>query len=92
MESIYTTRFELYGNLDLNKNLKFQLSYNNHNQNSYYGLTYYDAKQADTFVQFLYNKSISLIDFTFGLSYRNTFYDDNSTATYDEILNKNFSQ
>ena len=88
-ESIYTTRFELYGNLDLNKNLKFQLSYNNHNQNSYYGLTFYDAKQADTFVQFLYNKSISLIDFTFGLSYRNTFYDDNSTATYDEILNKN---
>ena len=88
-ESIYTTRFELYGNLDLNKNLKFQLSYNNHNQNSYYGLTFYDAKQADTFVQFLYNKSISLIDFTFGLSYRNTFYDDNSTATFDEILNKN---
>ena len=88
-ESIYTTRFELYGNLDLNKNLKFQLSYNNHNQNSYYGLTFYDAKQADTFVQFLYNKSISLIDLTFGLSYRNTFYDDNSTATYDEILNKN---
>lgn len=88
-ESIYTTRFELYGNLDFNKNLKFQFSYNNHNQNSYYGLTFYDAKQADTFVQFLYNKSISLIDFTFGLSYRNTFYDDNSTATYDEILNKN---
>ena len=88
-ESIYTTRFEVYGNLDLNKNLKFQFSYNNHDQNSYYGLTFYDAKQADTFVQFLYNKSISLIDFTFGLSYRNTFYDDNSTATYDEILNKN---
>ena len=32
-ESIYTSRFELFGKYQLNKNLTFQFSFNDHNQN-----------------------------------------------------------
>ncbi|MDG2396897.1 MAG: TonB-dependent receptor [Flavobacteriaceae bacterium] len=83
-ESIYTSRWEVFGKWDYNKNLKLQFSLNDHNQNSVYGTTRYDANQTIGFVQILYNKLLRSNDLTFGLAYRYTFYDDNSTATFNE--------
>ena len=88
-ESIYTSRWEIFGNHNFSNNLKFEFSLNNHIQNSAYGTTLYKANQFIGFGQFLWNKSIKSNDLTFGLALRYTVYDDNSTATFNEISFKN---
>ena len=57
-ESIYTQRFELFGKYQLNKNLTFQFSFNDHNQNSAYGNTLFNAGQTIGFGQMIWNKNI----------------------------------
>ena len=42
-ESIYTSRFEIFGNYLINKNLSLYFSFNDHYQNSVYGLNYFNA-------------------------------------------------
>ena len=88
-ENIYTTRFEAFGNYTFNKSLSFQFSYNNHTHNSAYGTTIFNANQTIGFGQLIWNKSIKNNDLLFCLAYRYTYYDDDTTATFNEILNLN---
>ena len=88
-ENIYTTRFEAFGNYQFNKNLSFQFSFNDHTHNSAYGTTIFNAKQSIGFGQLLWNKSIKNNDLLFGFAYRYTYYDDDTTATFNEILSLN---
>jgi outer membrane receptor for ferrienterochelin and colicins len=82
-ESIYTNRWELLGNYQLPTAEKMILSfsYNNHNQDSRYGTTIYNAQQNIAFAQLTWDKKIGINDFLIGTALRHTFYDDNTPAT-----------
>lgn len=84
-ESIYTSRYELIGlyQLPLKKEKIFlQYSFNNHNQNSYYGTTPYMASQNIAFAQLYWNKQLNeKINVLFGAPFRYTYYDDNTPGT-----------
>ena len=81
-ESIYTSRFETFGKYELNSKLSFSFSFNNHNQDSFYGLTPFNANQTIGFGQLVWNKNIKRHDILIGLAYRYTYYDDDTIATY----------
>jgi len=86
-ESIYTNRWETFGTYQLptSENINFQFSANGHYQDSFYGTDSYNAKQLIGFGQLVYNKILKeKHDFTLGLAYRYTFYDDNTFATKQE--------
>ena len=82
-ESIYTYRFELFGEyeFDFIEDFEVNYSYSKHNQNSYYGSDYYVAKQDIFFTQFTLSKKYNKHDFLYGLSLKNNLYDDNTIAT-----------
>jgi outer membrane receptor for ferrienterochelin and colicins len=82
-ESIYTSRWELFGNyqLPVKEEMFFTFSANSHDQNSVYGDLNYQAKQNIGFAQLTWNRSIKRHDLLAGLAYRYTFYDDNTPAT-----------
>ena len=91
-ESIFTTRLELLGNyqLPVRENLLFSFSYNYHNQDSYYGTTPYLGKQHIGFGQLTWDKTISeRHDLLAGVAVRYTYYDDNSSATADSVIQAN---
>lgn len=85
-ESIYTNRWELFGNYELPFKEKFitTFSVNNHRQNSYYGTTSFNAAQFIAFGQVTYYKTIKSHDLLAGISYRLTRFDDNTPATLHE--------
>ena len=91
-ESIYTRRFELFGKYQFNKNLFFQFSLNDHNQDSVYGSTVFNAHQSIRFSQLIWNNSFKNHELLLGLTYRYTFYDDDTTATFDESTGLNRSE
>ncbi len=62
-ESIFTKRIELFGKYTFDENLFFQFSFNNHNQNSVYGKTIFDANQSIAFGQLVWNKNFKSNDF-----------------------------
>ena len=80
-ESIYTSRFELFGKYNISNNFYLQYSLNNHDQNSVYGTTSYNAVQSIGFVQGIFLKKIHNHDLILGATYRHTIYDDNTPAT-----------
>lgn len=82
-ESIYTSRWELFGNyqLPMRENILVQFSFNGHNQNSVYGDVPYLADQKIGFAQLTWNKTLGKHDVLTGLTYRYTYYDDNTPAT-----------
>lgn len=82
-ESIYTTRYELFGNYELPTKEKIILSssFTLHNQNSYYGIIPFMAKQHVIFNQLTWYKHLGRHDWVLGSSFRNTLYDDNTVAT-----------
>lgn len=83
-ESIYTSRWEVIGmyQLPVKEKIMTQLSYNWHDQNSYYGTTPYMANQQVFFAQAYWDKSIGTRhNLLLGVSYRRTVYDDNTPAT-----------
>ena len=82
-ESIYTTRYELLGNYQIpsKEKLMFSFSLNSHNQNSRYGKTSYNAIQKIGFLQLIWDKTYKKHDLLSGISFRSTFYDDNTIAT-----------
>ena len=80
-ESIYTSRIEIFGRYDHSKNLFLQYSLNNHDQNSVYGTTSYNAIQTIGFVQGVFSKKVKNHDVLLGATYRYTIYDDNTPAT-----------
>ena len=88
-ESIYTSRFELFGKYQFNKNLTFQFSFNDHNQNSAYGNTLFNADQTIGFGQMIWNKNIANNELLLGLAYRYTRYDDDTTATFNDLSFQN---
>lgn len=93
-ESIYTSRYELIGlyQLPFKKAQVFlQYSFNNHNQNSYYGTTSYMASQNIAFAQLYMNKTINKnADLLIGIPFRYTYYDDNTVGTQN--INSSDSQ
>ncbi len=82
-ESIYTKRWELFGNyqLPVKEKIMFMFSANGHDHNSYYGNVPYMADQSIGFGQLTWNKQLKNHDILTGLSYRYTYYDDNTPAT-----------
>ncbi|WP_107038287.1 TonB-dependent receptor [Brumimicrobium mesophilum] len=82
-ETIYTSRWELFGNyqLPIKEKVMFMFSANGHDQNSRYGTDVYDAVQNIGFGQFTWDKKINRHDLMLGASMRYTYYDDNSVAT-----------
>lgn len=85
-ESIYTKRWETFGiyQLPVKESVKFMFSANGHNQNSFYGTTSYNAGQYIGFGQLTWDKSIGKYqDVLVGASYRYTYYDDNTPATFE---------
>jgi len=91
-ESIYTRRWEMIGlyQLPVKEKIMLQLSYNWHNQNSYYGFTPYIATQQVGFAQMYWDKSLGKKhNLLLGATYRYTWYDDNTpaTASADGLMN-----
>lgn len=84
-ESIYTSRWELFGiyQLPIKEKIMFQFSANGHDQNSFYGNTPYMADQYIGFGQLTWFKTLGKHDLLTGLTYRYTYYDDNTPATAD---------
>ena len=90
-ESIYTSRFELFGKYQLHKNFLFQFSFNDHNQNSAYGNTSFNADQTIGFCQMVWNKNIAKQELLLGLAYRFTLYDDDTPATFNNFSTQNLT-
>ena len=88
-ESIFTARFEIFGKYELNSEFSFSFSLNDHNQNSVYGSTSFNANQTIGFGQFVWNKNIKRHDILLGMAYRYTIYDDDTTATFNELSKLN---
>lgn len=88
-ESIYTSRFEFFGNYELpiSEKINFQFSYSDHDQNSAYGDTPYLAQQRIGFGQLVWDKTIDNHSLLFGSALRYNYYNDNTTATInpDEV-------
>lgn len=97
-ESIYTNRFEIFGKYEFAFTEGFELnySYSKHDQNSYYGADYYEAKQNIFFAQFTLDRNYRKHDLLIGLSIKNNLYDDNTIATESikngVIINKDSNQ
>ncbi|MCM0041309.1 MAG: TonB-dependent receptor [Algoriphagus sp.] len=90
-ESIQTWRWELFGTYDLPliQDLKLQVSANGHQQDSYYGTTFYGAHQKIGFGQLTWNKRTGIHQLLLGAAYRLTSYDDSTPATADPINQNN---
>src|SRR5690606_8383201 len=90
-ESIYTSRWELFGTyqLPVHESINLQFSANGHNQNSVYGDTPYLADQYIGFGQSTWSKPLEKHDLLVGLAYRYTYYDDNTPATAGTDLSFN---
>jgi len=82
-ESIFTKRWEVIGayQLPVPGKVTLQYSFNDHNQNSYYGTTPYFADQKIAFAQLLWDKTAGRHSLLVGTPFRYTYYDDNTPAT-----------
>lgn len=87
-ESIYTKRWELFGQyqLPLQEKLLLSFSTTGHQQDSYYGQLPYLASQRTGFAQLTWDKQYKT-DHTLltGITVRSNYYDDNSTANRDTL-------
>ena len=87
-ESIYTSRWELFGTyqLPMKERVMLMFSANAHDQNSVYGDTWYIADQKIAFGQLTWNKELGdAHDLLMGAAMRYTYYDDNTPATFYEF-------
>ncbi|TQM18433.1 outer membrane receptor for ferrienterochelin and colicins [Chryseobacterium aquifrigidense] len=82
-ESIYTNRAEVFGLYEwpMKEHIVTQFSYNYHDQNSFYGSNPFNATQKVAFVQTYWDRSFGKHDITAGLTFKRTFYDDNTPGT-----------
>lgn len=87
-ESIYTNRFEAIAMYQIpsSESIFAQFSYNYHGQNSFYGPESYQAKQQVAFGQLYWDKQLGDHNLLAGVSFKYTYYDDNTRGTgiYDE--------
>jgi outer membrane receptor for ferrienterochelin and colicins len=81
-ESIYTNRLEAFGTYQLPGAVPvfIQASYAFHNQDSYYGIHAYNARQDIAFGQMYMDKSFARHHLLAGVAMRYSFYDDNTPA------------
>lgn len=86
-ESIYTQRYELYGQYQLPVTIPMHLSVSAsaHHQNSYYGKTPFMAKQHIVFGQLTAHPVIKHADLLLGVSLRITNYRDNTAVAQSGI-------
>ncbi len=94
-ESIDTRRWELIGNyqLPVHEKLFFTFSATDHDQDSYYGATPYKGHQRILFGQLTWDRDVAARhSLLAGLAARSNYYDDNSTATKDEVTGDNLPQ
>lgn len=84
-ESIYTNRAEIFGLYEwpMKEHIMTQFSYNYHDQNSFYGSNPFNATQKVAFVQTYWDRSFGQHDITAGITFKRTFYDDNTPGTLD---------
>ncbi|HET8858908.1 TonB-dependent receptor [Marivirga sp.] len=88
-ESIYTHRWELFGDKKFGDGpFRLQFSASQHWQDSYYGDTFYEAEQHQAFTNFIYENKWRNHDILSGFSQRVSYYDDNSAATSSEAGNQ----
>lgn len=89
-ESIYTSRAEVIGQYQLpfKEHVMLQASFNFHDQNSYYGVVPFMAKQTISFAQLTWDKTVGRHNLLAGLPVRYTFYDDNTVATAGKNKNE----
>ncbi|MBL7964395.1 MAG: TonB-dependent receptor [Flavobacteriales bacterium] len=83
-ETIRTRRWELIGryHLPMSERVLLQVSMNGHAQDSWYGITPFNALQRVAFAQLLWDRTVGGRHHLLGgLAYRHTFYDDNTVAT-----------
>jgi outer membrane receptor for ferrienterochelin and colicins len=83
-ESISTRRWEVIGQyqLPMHDQVMFQVSMNGHQQDSWYGITPFNATQQVFFSQLFWSRKIGARhDLLSGLAYRYTIYNDNTPAT-----------
>ena len=83
-ESIYTNRFELIGQQTLSAAWEMQYSFTQHQQNSVYGNTFFEADEKIGFLQAIWRKEKGKNNWLGGLSTRYNWYDDNTPATQSE--------
>lgn len=85
-ESIYTSRWELFGayQLPMKDRLILSFSANEHDQNSVYGNTLYLANQKIGFGQLTWNKDLKRHALLTGATMRYIYYDDNTPATAND--------
>jgi outer membrane receptor for ferrienterochelin and colicins len=92
-ESIFTSRYEVIAKyqLPLKERFFYNVSFNNHNQNSYYGIVKFYAQQKILFNQLYWEKELNKQSVLVGIAYRYTWYDDNTviTQTNDSLYPKN---
>lgn len=88
-ESIFTNRIEAFGvyQLPIKETIITQFSYNFHDQNSYYGENPYMAQQEVFFSQAYWEKTLGKHQLILGASFKNSYYDDNTPGTADELGN-----
>ncbi len=80
-ESIFTRRWEVFGAYTISPDAYIQYSFNDHNQNSVYGNTEFLAQQRIGFLQAVLDQHIGAVPLMLGLTYRYTWYNDNTPAT-----------
>jgi len=85
-ESIYANRAEFISKYQwpLKEKIFTQISYNLHDQDSYYGTTPFMAFQSTAFTQTYWNKQFGRNDFLLGVAYKNLWFDDNTVITQSE--------
>jgi outer membrane receptor for ferrienterochelin and colicins len=85
-EHIITGRSEVLGAYDLPiaGRPKLQFSYVDHRQRSWYGTMPFNAVQQIMFAQLLWHRDWKGLNWTFGLPFRYTRYDDNTPATPEQ--------
>ncbi len=89
-ESIITNRVEVFGKyqLPIEEDVFVDVSFNSHNQNSYYGDVPYMANQKVGYAQVYWNRVIGAHDVLGGVTSRYTYYDDNTPATELDSINQ----
>lgn len=80
-ESVITKRLEVLNTTSFGKRSSLDISYNYHQQQSFYGTVKYFATQQVVFAQWRWNKKVKSHDLLIGTPLRYTFYDDNTPGT-----------
>ncbi len=82
-ETVATRRWEFIGqyHLPIRERVLAQVSFNRHEQRSWYGIVPFDAEQRVLFGQVHWSRRVGAHEALTGIAYRHTFYNDNTVAT-----------